>query len=723
MFRVICNKFYRILLVLLFILLCFCVYASIFYIGGEASLEKYSPFILLTGISALIFGWIAFYQFLEKCSLRELRIIGFALFVLLAIALCIFGFGLKYIPPYDLIHVRAEAINMLETGKIVNVDYFAKYPNQQPMTLLLYFVFTLSKWAGIEAYNTIGIILNICCILLSAYFTFKICCFRSLKTGVIGLSFFALDPLLYTWASYYYSDTLCMPFMLGGILLFLYAEKKRKLLLFLFSAFVLMLGGKIRITVAFAIIAIIIYILIKYPIRVFLKKFCLILVGVLCAIFLSNALLNEYGIQDKSIEYPITHWLKLGLNEESYGSYTSEDERTTMSEPTYEAKIQENLNTIEERIHELGADGLIKLSSKKIARTWATSAYTELLQNTVENYNTLYKYTIGRGSIAFNYCAQIIRCVMLIIISFGTVCAIKEKKYQNAWIYILLFGAIIFYIFWEAKPKYSLCFLPILYILATYSLKCVKRVYDLTYIKIKLRHSDEYYLAMNSFKKIIKKVFIFIVMYSIIIGSLACYKYVIKEEPQKDLRVNQTVSSWRGRIDEIGIEGVEQSFISRGNFNTIEIKFLNPDKLSDQKYVLKILNKDHEILQEQYFSSNDIIDNEFYTFKFSKVLANSDKFYLTIQPLQEYEKYLGVNTALYSMYTNYNHSVDYYPDGALYLEREENNSDLTFIVSNQYKGRTFSIKSFIVIFSITLFAEIIIGIWLYKNKEQEEEYK
>lgn len=80
-------------------------------------------------------------------------------------------------------------------------------------------------------------------------------------------------------------------------------------------------------------------------------------------------------------------------------------------------------------------------------------------------------------------------------------------------------------------------------------------------------------------------------------------KYMIKQSPQEDLRVNQTSFSWEGRINEISNQGVTQSFMSDGDFNRIKISFLNPKQISDQNYILEIQDKNKNALRRIEFSS------------------------------------------------------------------------------------------------------------------------
>ncbi|GFO86254.1 ArnT family glycosyltransferase [Anaerostipes butyraticus] len=719
----ICNSFYRILLMILMVLMGICIWQGLFYIGGVPSIEKYNPSILILGIIVLVSGFIAVAQVIKSCSEKALRIISVVLLALILVNLIIFGIYLKYVPPYDLINVHAEAVDMLETGKISNIVYYAGYPNQQPLTILLYFVFSIAKYFGITNYNDVGIIFNILMIFLSAWFTYRICCLWSLKAGIISLIAFIVDPMLFSWSSHYYSDTLCMPFMLGGILLFLYAERtesKRKRDLFLvLAAFVIFIGGKIRMTAVFPLIAICIFLFIKNTMHLFFKKISFIAIGLICAIILSNSITNIYGVRDRRYEYPITHWIKLGLSEN--GMYTAEDNNNTKAQNTYEKKVNENISTIKKRVKEKGILGLEKLFMKKISKSWSSAAYTESLQTTVESYNTLYKYTIGRSAKAFNYWLQIVRCTMLIFAFLAGIITLKRKENINAWMFITILGGIIFYLFWEVKPKYSLCFLPIFYIIESYAITKLTEFKKINCIKIQTVDQKETCFNSQSLQLWMKRLSILVIAFTMIVGTLSYFQYVSEKSKQKDLRVKQTIAYGEGKIEEIGYEGVAQSFMAEGDFNTIEINFVNPKKLKEQEYILSILNTKGDVIHKEKFSSDSIQDNKMHAFHLGDIRVNKEKLLLTIRPYRQYEEYIGVNTATYPLYQDYKEPPDYYLNGCLYVgNKEEESNDLTFIVSDQHVDSIFSQRIFILLWSMVIIIEILISAFFYKTIGKRE---
>lgn len=64
--------------------------------------------------------------------------------------------------------------------------------------------------------------------------------------------------------------------------------------------------------------------------------------------------------------------------------------------------------------------------------------------------------------------------------------------------------------------------------------------------------------------------------------------------------------------------------------------------------------------------------------------------FAAIRPCQEYEEYIGVNTAVFPSYHGYKKSPDYYLDGCFYAGGQAKPAnDLTFIVSEQRHGFNF----------------------------------
>ena len=721
-------KFYHLILIILFSLTTYCSIVSLYYIGGKSSSDDYNPLILLLGVVVLISTLFCYKFILEKFSEKQLKLLSVIIFCFYMVFLLFWGFNLKYIPSYDLIHIHAEAEDMLNTGKISNITYFAKYPSQQPLTIFLYFVFKCASLFGITDFKNVGIILNILAIFVSAVFVFRICSLHSLKSGVLGLTIFVVDPVLYRWVSYYYTDTICIPFMLAGIYIFLLVQNRRgfkfRYGLVGISGFLIMLGGEIRMTAMFAAIALGMHLFIKEAFRDFLKKATFLVAGMLCAFILVNSLVNVYGVSDESYKLPITHWIKLGLNEESYGAYNTKDEKDTLAASTYEEKIQENLDTIDERIEEMGLSGVVSLYSKKLIRTWGTAAYTESLQYTAENYGRLYQYSIGNKSIIYNYWMQIFRCTLLVLIAFGSLVALKKGNQKEMWVFILMFGAIVFYIFWEAKPKYSLCFLPVMYMLAEYAISQLPyNYYRSGVIAVKIENKDfhEKHIVIE-LNRVIFRMQVIILIFTIAIGMLSYSKYVDKKEEQEDVRVLQT-SAWTGKIHEIGYDGIKQSFIASGKFNTIKISFLNPDHLKHQKYYISILDDQGIVIQRKTVMSEDIEDNTMHEFSFDRINSENDKYYIWIKPEQKYEKYIGVNSCRYTLYDGYKNMPDYYLDGELYINGKQQNADLTFVVSNKYTGSRISLYVFSGIFALILVCESIPFVFIYKEKQLERKYK
>ena len=153
-----CSKFYKILLVSLLVLVGICIWQGLFYINGEPSIDKYSPSILLLGIFVLSASLMAVANIIKSCSEKGLRIISFILLAAILANLIFFGTQLTYVPPYDLINIHAEAVNMLENGRISNIEYYAGYTNQQPLAILLFFLFSIAKNFGMTDYNAVGMV-------------------------------------------------------------------------------------------------------------------------------------------------------------------------------------------------------------------------------------------------------------------------------------------------------------------------------------------------------------------------------------------------------------------------------------------------------------------------------------------------------------------------------------------------------------------------------------
>lgn len=201
----------------------------------------------------------------------------------------------------------------------------------------------------------------------------------------------------------------------------------------------------------------------------------------------------------------------------------------------------------------------------------------------------------------------------------------KEKKYNyDTIIYIGLFGAILFYVIWEAAQRYSLSFLPWMII-------PLGLIYaEITTKKKKSKEkSNETILAFlkaikNHKSKIAKIGSISLMLLTFLLLAINFPKYTIEQQTYEDVRI----LSYRGFSDiEIGNNFIIQTFQTKASFNQIRIRFNNKNTDISSLYLFELLDKEGNVLVEEEFDSKKIKDGSNHKFNFAKIKPNKEEEY------------------------------------------------------------------------------------------------
>jgi len=691
------NIFYKIMMILLFVMSLIATIGALcnFYQTGSDFL---SPVVIVLGVVVLILFFISVASLLKKVEDKKKDIIAIILCVLFFIALCIFGSKFTIIPAYDLSHVERELMSMMENGKVItNVGYFAKYPNQVPLTILLYYIYRLGMLLNFGNLKLFAVIVNSFFISITAFFTYlSIRKIKNCNFALIGLLFFIINPIFYMYTSYFYTDTLCMPFAAIAIYLFLVSRDKKKItniLCLLLSGFLLAIGFKIRVVVAILLIGIILTLWLNNENlkSIFKTSVCMVL-GFLLGVFSYSQIALSFEIpKDENLEFPIYHWVMMGLNEESVGKYNEVDHAYTKGQPTKEAKKDADIKVIKERIHDLGILGYLKLSIIKNNVNWSNGAYRYLdKMANVEKFGPGYEYVGGNNLVFTMYALQICKGLILVVFSYLVFLEVKKRGDKNIrFIVVSLFGAFLFYVIWEVQARYSLSFLPWMILLFPFGISAIEEK-----INGKIAKNE-------NLKKIIP--------YSIIIltvGMLAFNfpKYVLKKSSFYDTRVNQ-VKMRSTPLANLSNKEVEQTFKTDGEFNTISLKFIKKNKSTQTNYKFVLYDKNRKVLYQEDFTSDDVRDKDFKKFSFDTIKPNGEEEYIIYINSSDAssDNSVGLEAFDYNPYKAY-------PNGVLLVNGRDTHASLTFKVQDKVRRSYTSVPMYMAICIVVLSIE---GVALY----------
>ncbi|MBQ9166349.1 MAG: hypothetical protein IJX71_05435 [Oscillospiraceae bacterium] len=574
--------YFLILFLVFLILVCAC-YQSFFRVRSTVSLD--APVLIVgTVVYVLLLVRLRKLIHLKYMPCGKGTLLGVVLCLLWCIVLCVFANQLMVIPQYDLNSLQREAIGMVErsndgytsTELFDGNSYFSRYSAQIPVTILLYWVYKAGNMLGWANYSLIGGVFNSISIALAALGSFFLVRDKStVQNALVVLMLFFTNPIFYLYASYSYTDTLCMPWAMWGcylVLRFLEDEdspKCKRIAGQLLGIMFLLIGYKIRATVGILLIALLLYAMVTKR----RGKTALIAMVAVMFVMLSvgqSKLYEHYGFEvNQSEEFPLTHWVMMGLNQERGGWYSDSDVAYTISLPTYDEKVEGNLHVIQNRLTDMGISGTLKLLVQKLGSVWASGDCTSTTFASMSHHGILYRYTIGSSSIFCKYLLQICRCGLIVFLILAVAQDMfTAKRKISVWV-IALFGAILFYLVWEVHNRYSLNFLPWLFIMVVPGIECGDRVTKRIY-RAQLRHPDM--KAVNGV--LCAGVIVFTA------GLFCCgwNAYVEDKAEYSDVIVYQRNAD-SGSIEDIGKDEVTQTFMTDQRFNRIELYLTKSEKV------------------------------------------------------------------------------------------------------------------------------------------------
>ena len=504
-----CKKTFCRLIALLCLILvayklsCDSTYLYFCYLTGST---RHLTYILLAAAFVAGSALVLFSGWCRKLSRRQAILAAAAIFaamMLVQLALILIAFR-HYLPWADSLSVINEAISMASQNtpprvpsSVTSGRYFAMYGNNYFFTILLYWYFRFFRLLGLTSYWMEALFLNMAAIDLGVFFTFASVRRLAGPGRALGmLALCAVNPLVYVFLPFVYTNTFSIPFTMGifYLCICLYQSKPGRARLLLAAALGLLIafGIQIRVTTLIPCIAVgmaaCVYGLgrlgrklqpspaeagaqipgsrsLASRSQAFLARRSLPLS---CAVFLL-ALALAFGFCQASIRryvpeelrvqnFPVTHWLMMGLW--GYGGYSAEDEEFTYQFPTKEEKIAANLEEIGNRLEVHSPESLFALGKTKFKETWTAQLNGLYLETgRTQGYSVLQKYLFGFKNDLLIYYYQTFQVLLDVLMLIGLAWQLKAPRKQfSRWPFTLtLFGFFLFYLIWEANCRYSVC--------------------------------------------------------------------------------------------------------------------------------------------------------------------------------------------------------------------------------------------------------------------------
>lgn len=405
---------------------------------------------------------------------KKYIIISTIIFIILQL---IFAYIFAVIPEWDFGAIYYGAIQNI-TGKIPfhKYNYLYIYQNNIGYGLLLSLIFYPIKLIGLNnymAYGIVGIILNIICIDVSLLTLLKIIrqYFEKTQQNIFWLLALLYTPFI-TYVPIFYTDTLSLPFIVGGVYFILkIINNEKNLLNIAISGLLLGIAYTLKPTAIIIIIAFIIFysIFTNEHIIKRLTTISIILVAFALPLISLNIYKQIYFDQQKIEEksFPITHWLMMGLK--GNGGYNQEDVDYTSSFIGKENKKQANIKIINKRIKELVKEKkIISFYTNKALYVWGDGTYyapAKLSVNPIKDLEIKgYILPTGKNKI-FILIAQCQLVLTILFIILGIILRkylSKQQQKLQLFLNISIFGIFLFELIWEARSRYLVNMIPIL---------------------------------------------------------------------------------------------------------------------------------------------------------------------------------------------------------------------------------------------------------------------
>ena len=677
------NKF-----LLIFTIICFSIslIGAIFFYTNR-SYDYLNPLVLIVGSIVYLLLLIKLYKVIIKLDDKKKKIIVGILLGLQFILLLISAFVISSIPQVDLIHILTEINSLNDTGSILNSVYYSVYPNNRFLLIILY---GLQKIIPISNQILFSLLSTICISVMSL-FTYKtVNKVLNLNKGLLSLFICVLSPIFYLYVSYYYTDVLMLPF--ASILIYLIVKTKDEknlksnVLYGLLIGIIAIIGYKIRAVAIFILVAYFVYLIFTKKILIVLKKFAPIIIGAILTITCIDTIENKFFTNvnvDK--EFPMTHWIMMGVNEKSYGYYSQDDYNLSSSASNVSERTDLNIKEIKNRLSDLGPFGTVKLLVVKLVSVWGKGDYSyQKYLELVNNFNPSYSYLLEDKNIVINYLLQFSKIVVMFMAIISLINIYKSGK--KSIIAISLFGAVFFYLVWEVCPRYGLSFLPWLILIGTCS-------YDT------LNTNYEKFKFYKYFKCII------------LVLTLALFAFSFNKYTGISYKENIVAKDSVTNVKYISLNKeavITQTLDLYDSFNKIRLKF-KVNEIDDATYKLELITK-NEVVYEKDFKKNDLEDKKYTDFYLDKTYEGGS---YTVRLSSD-------STSDLEVYIAYKEKFDYYPNGILEVNKKEETGDLMFEVVNNEERGIYTYLEYMTIMILTLGMEVIV---LFRKKEEVNEEK
>ena len=396
-------------------------------------------------------------------------------------------------PVRDLQYIHDAAYEYTIAGRITGIsqDYLYKFPNNLPVVALLQLVWrTVYRIAGANftGFMQVGALLNAGAILLGYLFTFLAAeQLLGLRWAVWSWAALYLCLPLQMLVSYYYTDTLTLPFAPLALYLWLRlrkAEKPRLRLLLTAALGGLCVGAGITLKATVAIL--LVAVAIDGALQRAWRPLAILLCSAVLGCVLCNAAVNAFAYQDTVLDAarapdeatPYTNWVAMGMHGD--GSYTPDTNMEVWTLPTRAERQQRSLEILRERYAAFGGvENYLRFLNQKGVRSFGcgdleTPDTVGLHLKTEGGLAERLVYAGGAWHTFYEYWAQGWHLAVFLLMLPAAALALCRGETAPFVPLLSVFGLYLFLLVWEASQRYLINYLGIFVLAAATGLAALQ---------------------------------------------------------------------------------------------------------------------------------------------------------------------------------------------------------------------------------------------------------
>ncbi len=581
------NNLYKILIAIMIFIWGIITFSSCFHVYGH----YYNPIIILLGgiiLSLLIYN---VYKLIKKIKPKYHDKIALSLFLISLVIMLVWGLNNEIVPAYDLSHIIAKTNMLLKNNHFFGSDlYFSIYPTQIPLTIFIYGIKYIGSILNITNLSSVVIIYNAFMTSFMLFCIYKIVKKLSNSNSALVIMLLAvLYPDFYLYVSYYYTDIIALPFGIIGFYLLLKGEdttSKKSILCYLSAGLLFGIGFKLRVTTIILLIGYVLCLLRNLDLRQFIKRVAIIFSGVLISLFTYTCFIYpSFNVEiDENVKVPALHWVMMGTNPETDGGYVDADIIYSIFSKNKNEDIKD---VIRKRMPQLN----LKFYYNKLRKVWSEGDHDiQRKYALTTSMNESRIYVSGQMNGILRYFSQMLKFTIYTMFLITIISELSRKKCfeesKNAPLIVAIFGAILFYLLWEALSRYSFSFLPII-IIGSYS---GIEIFTYNFESNKLTIQNKTYNLL-----ILKRILGIIIIIACLVAIVIGYKYATADNQIFELERNLQKYSTR-TYEPIYNRELKEVFRVSKSFNRIQLRAMTNSVTKDLIYTYEVYTKDNELI-------------------------------------------------------------------------------------------------------------------------------